>query len=104
MAKLSKTEIEHLAKLARLELSEEEKAKFSRELSEILGYVEKLNKVKTEKIAETSQVTGLENVYREDKALNIWKTDKSLQKNTEKLLANAPEKKKRYWKVKQVLE
>lgn len=104
MSKLSKAEIEHLAKLARLELSEKEKVQYSRELSDILGYVEKLNKVKTDQISETSQVTGLENVYREDKVSDIWKTDKNPQKNTEKLLANAPEKKDNYWKVKQVLE
>lgn len=104
MPKLSKSEIEHLAKLARLELTEKEKTKFSRELSEIFSYVEKLNKVKTDNISETSQVTGLENVYRQDKVSDIWKTDTDPQKNTEKLLANAPEKKERYWKVKQVLE
>lgn len=104
MAKLSKTEIEHLAKLARLQLSEKEKTQYSRELSEILGYVEKIQKIKTDKISETSQVTGLENVYREDKVSDVWKTDKNPDKNTEKLLANAPEKKGRYWKVKQVLE
>lgn len=104
MSKISKLEIEHLAKLARLQLSEKEKTKFSRELSEVLGYVEKLNKVKTPNPTDTYEVAELVNVYREDKVSDIWKTDKNPQKNTEKLLANAPEKKDRYWKVKQVLE
>lgn len=104
MSKLSKTEVEHLAKLARLKLSEKEKTQYSRELSEILGYVEKLNKVKTTNLTSTSEVAALVNVYREDKVSDAWKTDKNADKNTEKLLFNAPEKKDRYWKVKQVLE
>jgi aspartyl-tRNA(Asn)/glutamyl-tRNA(Gln) amidotransferase subunit C len=64
--KLSKDEVTKIAKLARIELSEAETERFSDQLSGVLSYVEKLNEVNTEGIAETSQVTGLENVLRED--------------------------------------
>ena len=102
MAKLSIKEVEHIAKLARIHLTEKEK--YSKELSSILGYVEKLQRVNTDNIEETSQVTGLRNVYRQDQATDIWKVDKDHQKNREKLLSNAPNKKSDYIKVKQVLE
>lgn len=64
---LSKEDVRHIAKLARLGLSEEEVAKFSTQLSDILGYVELLNEVDTEKVEPTSQVTGLMNIKRKDK-------------------------------------
>lgn len=66
--KLSKQEVEKIAKLSRLELNEEEKDKFAGQLSAVLDYVGKLNEVNTENVAMTAQVTGLENVYREDNA------------------------------------
>jgi len=63
---LNKKEIEHLALLARLGITEKEKEKFRSELSSILDYVAKLNEVDTENIKPTSQVTGLSNIMRED--------------------------------------
>lgn len=104
MAKLSKSEVEHIAKLARIHLTEKEKQKYSKELSSILGYVEKLQKVNTDNVEETSQVTGLVNVYREDNVTDKWKVDKDTKENREKLLSNAPAKKGEYVKVRQVLE
>lgn len=102
--KLSKTEVEKIAKLARIELSEKEKEKFSGQLSEILNYVEQLNKVKTDEVEETSQVTGLTNVYREDVVSGLTKVDIDVDKNREALLKNAPAQKDGYIKVKAVLE
>jgi len=66
--KLSKEEVLKIAKLSRLELTEAEVEKFSGQLSDVLEYVEKLNEIKTDDVPETSQVTGLENVYRADVA------------------------------------
>lgn len=63
---LTKEEVLHIAKLARLELKEEEVEKFRTQLSEILEYVGQLQKVKTEGVEPISQITGLENVMRED--------------------------------------
>lgn len=104
MSKLSKFEVEKIGQLARIHLTDKDKEKYSKELSSILGYVEKLKAVNTDKIEETSQVTGLTNVYRDDKASNEWKVDQDIAKNREKLLSNAPAKKSDYIKVKQVLE
>lgn len=58
--------VQHIAKLANLEVAPEEEAKFEKQLSEILSMVGKLNEVDTTGVAETSQITGLENVTRED--------------------------------------
>lgn len=64
--KLSKNEVEHIAHLARMKISEEEKEIFARQLSGILEYVNQLQEVNTEGVSETSQVTGLTNVTRDD--------------------------------------
>ncbi|MBI2552542.1 Asp-tRNA(Asn)/Glu-tRNA(Gln) amidotransferase subunit GatC [Candidatus Uhrbacteria bacterium] len=63
---LTKAEVLHIAKLARLELKEEEVEKFRTQLSEILEYVGQLQKVDTAGIEPISQITGLQNVVRED--------------------------------------
>lgn len=62
-----KINIKHVAKLANLPFSKVEEKKYSKQLSQILEYMEKLNNVSTEKIEPTSQVTGLKNVTRDDK-------------------------------------
>lgn len=61
-----KIDVKHVAKLANLPLKENEKEKFEKQLSETLEYVEKLNSINTDGVEPTSQVTGLENVTRED--------------------------------------
>lgn len=61
-----KIDVKHIAKLANLPLKPGEEKKFEKQLSEILTYVEKLRKVDTRNIEITSQVSGLENVTRED--------------------------------------
>jgi len=66
MAKLSVEEIEHIAKLSRLELTAEEKELYAGQLSEVLGYVSQLNEIDTENVDGTSNVTGLSNIYRDD--------------------------------------
>lgn len=63
-----KIDVKHIAKLANLPLEKDEEKKFEKQLSEILSYVEKLREVDTRNVETTSQVTGLENVTREDKA------------------------------------
>ena len=64
---LTVDQVRHIAKLARLGLTEEEIGKFAGQLDNILTYVAKLNEVDTSDVAATSQVTGLQNVLREDK-------------------------------------
>jgi aspartyl-tRNA(Asn)/glutamyl-tRNA(Gln) amidotransferase subunit C len=64
--KLNKTEVEKIAKLSRLELTEAEKELYANQLTKVLDYVDKLKSIDTENVAITAQVTGLENVYRGD--------------------------------------
>ena len=95
MSKIGTDEVERIAKLARIGLSPEEVAKMSVELGNILEFVEQLQKVDIEGVAPTDQVTGLEDVWREDVVV------KGLSR--EQLLANAPEQKDGYIVVKRVL-
>ena len=98
MSNISKDQIEHIAKLARIELTEQEKEKFFKELSSILDYVAQLNKVDTSKIKEISQVAGLESVVREDNPRSKTQNLRS------KLLKQAPSRKSDYIKVPKILE
>ena len=66
-----KIDISHIAKLANLPLSSTEKAKFEKQLGETLEYIEGLNEIETKNTEPTSQVTGLENITREDIAKTI---------------------------------
>ena len=59
-------DISHIAKLANLPLTDEEKKKFEKQLEETISYIQNLNEVDATGIEPTSQVTGLENVTRED--------------------------------------
>ncbi len=59
-------EVDHLANLARLGLSQKEKEVLRKELASILAYVNKLQEVDTKNIEPTAQITGLVNVMRED--------------------------------------
>jgi aspartyl-tRNA(Asn)/glutamyl-tRNA(Gln) amidotransferase subunit C len=61
-----KIDVLHIAKLANLPLKNEEIEKYEKQLSSILEYIKKLQKVNTENVAETSHVTNLENVARDD--------------------------------------
>ena len=65
----TREEIEHLAKLARLELSEEEIVRYQGEMGRILDYVGELREVDTKGVEPTAQVTGLVNRLREDIAV-----------------------------------
>ena len=83
--KLTKKEVEHIALLARMAISEEEKELFSKQLSSILDYVGQLQEVKSDNTSETNQVTGIENAIREDIIENCPQDIK------DQILKNAPE-------------
>jgi len=95
---LSKQEIQHIAKLARLELTDAELEKYGGQLSAVLNYIDQLKEVDVKGVEPTAQVTGMENVLREDEARD-W--DK---KEIEEALADAPEREGRFIKVKRVIE
>lgn len=63
---LNEDTIKHVAKLARLGLTDAEVKKFTTQLSGVLEYMEILKEVDTENVAETSQVTGLKDVFGKD--------------------------------------
>ncbi len=94
--KISKQEVEHVAKLARLELSEQEKEKLTDQLSNILTYVEKLNELNTAGIEPTAHVLDIKNVMRDDVGRPSLSQDRAL--------ANAPEKAAGHYKVPKIIE
>ncbi len=96
--KLTKKEIEHIATLARLKLTDEELKKYGSQLSDVLSYIDQLKEVDTEDTEPTAQVTGLQNVLRED-VIEDW--DKQEIKEALKM---APEIEDRQIKVKRVLD
>lgn len=65
--KLTEEQVRHVAKLARLDLTDAEVQKFQKQLSDVLAYFEVLKEVETKNVEPTSQVTGLENEKREDR-------------------------------------
>ena len=95
MSKLGITEVERIAKLARIGLTPEEAERMAVELSQIVGFVEQLQAVDITGVEPTDQVTGLVDVWREDEV------KPSLPRAA--LLANAPAQKDGYVVVKRVL-
>ncbi|MFC1701108.1 Asp-tRNA(Asn)/Glu-tRNA(Gln) amidotransferase subunit GatC [Patescibacteria group bacterium] len=95
--RLTRKQVEHTAKLARLGFAEKEVKKFQKDLSAVLDFIEKLSEIKTDKIEPTAHITGLENVIRADKGVAISNSKKK------KLLDLASEKKEDYIKVKSIL-
>lgn len=81
MADLSREDVIKLAALARLDLSDDEIAEYSQELTEILHYVEQLQNVDVAGLVPTNQVTGLTNVMRDDEIVDYGYDPKDLLKN-----------------------
>lgn len=88
-------DVEHIAGLARLELSDEEKEKFTHQLNQILTYVEKLNELDTTNVEPLSHVIELKNRFREDRV------EPGL--TPEEALRNAPSRTDKYFKVPKVI-
>jgi len=94
--KLSKQEVEHVAKLARLEMTEAEKEAFSRELSSILTYIEQLKSWDTTGVEPTATVLDQDNVFRGDQVRPSLPVETAL--------SNAPEAEDGYFRVPRILE
>lgn len=94
--KLSREEVEHIAELARLALSDEELALYQGQLSAILEYFERLQELDTEAIPPTATVLPLRSVMREDEVHPPFPR--------EEILANAPAAEEGCFKVPAVLE
>ncbi len=84
-------DVEHVAKLARLELTDAEKEKFTKQLGDVLKYVEQMNEVDTTNVKPMAHAFDIVNVMREDKVIN--------EVSREALLQNAPEEENGFFKV-----
>lgn len=98
MAKLTRDDVLHVAKLAKLTLSEKEIERFRKQLSEVISYISQLSEVDTKGIDATSQTTGLENVKREDEI----NSQNCLSQ--EEALSGTDKAHNGYFKVKAILE
>lgn len=95
---ISIDEISHVANLAKLNLPNHLLLKFSDQLSSVIDYMSKIQKLNTEKVPETAQVTGLENVFREDEI------DEDRIMTQGKALSNAKRKHNGYFMVNAIFE
>ena len=95
MMTISIQEVEHIARLARLELTEEEKKRFQVELGKIIEYFDQLKKLDTTDVPPMTHAVPIENVLREDESKPCL--------SVEEVLKNAPEKKESYFQVPKVV-
>ena len=88
-------ELEKIAHLAKLKLTDDEKDKFLVQINQILSYVEKLNQLDTKNVIPLSHSMDLVNVMRDDQVKDSLPTEKALQ--------NAPSKTKEFFSVPKVI-
>lgn len=93
---LSRDDVAHVALLARLGLSDAEMEQYRTQLDAILDAIGRLNEVDTSQVAETAQVGGLVNVWREDEPRDSI--------GEERALANAPEREGPFFRVAAIQE
>ena len=84
-------DVEHVAKLARLELTDAEKELYTKQLGDVLKYVDQMNEVDTSDVKPMTQVIDFVNVMREDKVV--------YEQTKEQLMANGPEEENGFFKV-----
>jgi len=93
---ITKDEVQHVAKLARLSVADDELSALTGHLDKILDYINQLNELDVEGVAPTAQRNTSENVLREDVVDNTFTKELSLQ--------NAPLKEGGFFKVPKVIE
>ncbi|HEY4743419.1 MAG TPA: Asp-tRNA(Asn)/Glu-tRNA(Gln) amidotransferase subunit GatC [Desulfuromonadaceae bacterium] len=94
--KITVAEVEHVARLARLELNADETTLLVGQMDAILGYVDKLKELNTDNIQPTSHAVPVENAFRPDQA------QPSI--GVAKALANAPDRAESFYRVPKVIE
>lgn len=92
---LTRAEVEHIAKLARLSLTHDEIEKYTRELTVILTYIDQLQAVNTDSVEPQNQFIKAENVFREDTPANSLPRSEALR--------NAPDHDEEYFHVPKVI-
>jgi len=94
--RITKDDIDHIALLGRLSLSDEEKELFGSQLSSILDYMEKLNELDTDDVEPTSHVLSLQNVVRDDLEMpSLSRSD---------ALSNAPAHTEKFYRVPKIID
>ncbi|MGC9320002.1 MAG: Asp-tRNA(Asn)/Glu-tRNA(Gln) amidotransferase subunit GatC [Armatimonadota bacterium] len=96
MADVSREVVEHVALLARLALSEEEKDRLQHELGRILEHADRLQQIDTDDIEGTSHVIPMTNVFREDELGESLEVDE--------VVANAPDAAEEFFRVPRIVE
>jgi len=91
-----KMDIEKVAKLARIELSDEEKNTFGNQLEQILTYMEQLNRIDTAGVEPTSHAIPIQNAFREDETRPSY--------SREEVLGIGPEEEDGHFKVPRIIE
>ncbi len=94
--KIDETQVRHVAKLARLDLTDDEVARFSTQLSAVLGYVEKLNELDTDSVEPLAHCLPIHNVFREDVVTESLDTALALE--------NAPQRIDSFFRVPKILD
>ena len=94
--RIDKQQVQNVAKLARLELTENELDQFTGQLSAILQYVEKMNELQTGDVEPLAHCLPINNVFREDHVRESLGTDRTL--------ANAPVRDGEFFKVPKILD
>ncbi len=96
MADVSREVVEHVAMLARLQLTEDESDRLQKELGRILEYADKLQAIDTDEVEGTSHVIPMTNVYREDQV--------GVSLDVEEVVANAPDAAEDFFRVPRIVE
>lgn len=93
---VTKKEVENIAKLAKLNLSEDEMTEFTSDLNDILNYMDKLNSLDTENVKPLSHPLEGNNVFRKDEIIESIPREDALK--------NAPDKTEEFFKVPKVIK
>ncbi len=94
--KITTKEVDHVARLSRLTLTDAEKERMRRELDGILSYIDKLRALDTEGVPPTSRAVPMTNVMREDEPRPSL--------SQEEMLANAPDRSGEFFRVPKIIE
>lgn len=95
-SKINRETVDYVARLSRVDLCEEERELFARQLSDIITYINQLNELDTSGVAPLAQAVEVPNVLRDDEPSQSLSSDEAL--------SNAPEKRGGFYKVPAVLE
>lgn len=93
---LDEAAVRHVARLARLKITDTEAALFAAQLSKVLEYFEQLNELDTRNVPPTAHALSVSNVFREDVVRSSWTPDQALH--------NSPDRHEGFFRVPKVLD